>query len=374
MKVALIHPQYRPDGGAEKAISCTIEALLHKGASVKIITRKWAEQGGDVEVVRCDPFYLGRLWREWSFVRAAGKVVAEMDVDIVQSQVRLPGCDIYRAGGGVHREWLKQRNRIVGSLRRLSTRVGLFHRYKLAAESELYADPRLRAVICNSKMVKKEIEQYFDVPPEKIHVVYNSVDLQGFDPRRLREHRGAVRNRLGVNEGTTVFLFVGSGFERKGLDALLEAMAALPKDCFLIVVGKDRQAGAYQRKSRALGIAERVWFAGVQKDVRPFYAAADAFVLPTLYDAFANTVLEAMAAALPVITSCKCGAVDIIDNGSNGFVCDALDVQKISEYMESLRDPGSRRTIGDAGRDTVAGFTVENMSRSLYALYEKVLS
>ncbi len=373
MKVALVHPQYKPDGGAEKAVSSTIEALLHKGARVKIITRSWTEQGGDVEVVRCDPFYLGRLWREWSFVRAAGKVLAEMDVDIVQSQVRLPGCDIYRAGGGVHREWLKQRNRISGFLRRLFTRLSLFHRYKLNAESKLYADPRLRAVICNSRMVKKEIKQYFAVPEEKIHVVYNPVDLHGFDSRHLREQRDAVRNRLGVNGDQTIFLFVGSGFERKGLGALLEAMAALPKDCFLIVVGKDRQAGKYQRRSRKLGIAERVWFAGVQKDVRPFYAAADAFVLPTLYDAFANTVLEAMAASLPVITSCKCGAVDIIENGRNGFVCDALDLQKISGYMESLRDPGLRRAMGDAGRDTVAGFTVENMSSSLYALYEKIL-
>lgn len=88
MKVALVHPRYRPDGGAEKAVLCTLQALLHKEMQVKVISRSWSEQGGDVEVIQCNPFYVGRLWREWSFVRKAGKLLADMDMDIVQSQDR----------------------------------------------------------------------------------------------------------------------------------------------------------------------------------------------------------------------------------------------------------------------------------------------
>jgi UDP-glucose:(heptosyl)LPS alpha-1,3-glucosyltransferase len=140
-----------------------------------------------------------------------------------------------------------------------------------------------------------------------------------------------------------------------------------------MVVGKESRVGKYYRKSRHLGISKRVIFAGMQKDVVPYYAAADAFVLPTLYDAFANSVLEAMASSLPVITSFKCGAVDIIENERNGFVCDSLDTGTIIRYMHLMRDPAVRKSVGDAGRTTVAGFTTENMSKHLYTLYEKIL-
>jgi len=373
MKVALVHTRYRPDGGAEKAVVHTLNALALRGAEVKIITRGWVEGEGVVQVISCNPFYMGRLWRKWGFIREAKKILSELQVDIVQSQVRLSGCDIYRAGGGVHRELLRQRDRISNPLRRLLTSVSTYHGYKLHAERKMYADARLKAVICNSRMVGDEIVDYYRVPREKIHVIYNAVDHEKFDSKRNMEQRRILRSKLGFDNDQTVFLFVGSGFERKGVSVLLDCMAALPKDCFLMVVGKESRIGKYYRKSRRLGISERVIFAGMQKDVVPYYAAADAFVLPTLYDAFANSVLEAMAASLPVITSFKCGAVDIIENERNGFVCDALDTRTIIRYMHLMRDPAVRKSIGDAGRTTVAGFTTENMSKKLYTLYEKIL-
>jgi UDP-glucose:(heptosyl)LPS alpha-1,3-glucosyltransferase len=223
-------------------------------------------------------------------------------------------------------------------------------------------------------MVKKEIIDYFKFPQEKIYVIYNAVDLKKFNSEKNLDKRKILRDKLGLSHNQSAFLFVGSGFERKGLSVLLDCMVYLHKDCFLMVIGKDKELEKYIKKTKRLGISERVFFLGMQKDIAPFYAAADAFVLPTLYDAFANTVLEAMAASLPVITSYKCGAVDLIENGNNGFVCDSLDKTKIIEYMKILRDPVTRQTIGKNGRDTVKNFTVENMSNSLYSLYEKILA
>ena len=373
MKVTLIHPQYRPDGGAEKAIGLMIEALREKGAQINIISRQWATGDDDIQVVRCNPFYIGRLWREWSFARKAAKIASTMDCDIIQSQVRLPGCDIYRAGGGVHREWLKQRYRTSSPLRRLLMRISPFHRYTQHAERRLYADARLKAVICNSRMVKNEIVDYFNVPRAKIHVIYNAVDLQAHAKDDTLEAGQNLRHQLGLGADHTMFLFVGSGFERKGLSVLLDCMALLPEDCLLVVVGKDKRIGKYRRKSRSLGIAQRVVFTGMQTQVRAFFAAADVFVLPTLYDAFANTVLEAMASSLPVITTLKCGAVDLIENGKNGFVCDAMDVRGLSASMYRLRDPILRKTVGEAGRKTVGEFSTMNMSSRLYDLYDKIL-
>ena len=373
MRVALVHPHYRPDGGAETAVVHTLNALRLKGAQVSIISRHWSEKDRDNQVITCNPFYIGRLWRELGFAKKAEEIVSTLQVDIVQSQIRMSGCDIYRAGGGVHREWLRQRNRISGPFRRLLTILSAYHGYKLHSEKQIYSDERLKAVICNSHMVSQEIKMYYGVPVEKIHVIYNAVDLRKFDATANKERGRNLRDQLGIADDKIVFLFVGSGYERKGLSTLLECMANMPGDCILVVVGKESRIRKYYRRCRQLGLSEKVIFAGMQKDVVPYYAAADAFVLPTLYDAFANSVLEAMASSLPVITSLKCGAVDLIENERNGFVCDSLDKELIIKYMHLLRNPAIRSTVGDAGRKTVENFTTENMSKQLYTLYEEIL-
>jgi hypothetical protein len=98
-----------------------------------------------------------------------------------------------------------------------------------------------------------------------------------------------------------LILFVGSGYERKGLPTLLQALAAMERrDARLWVVGRDKQETLMRKLAQTLGIDQRVMFLGGQSDVRPFYGAADVFALPTLYDPFPNAALEAMASGLPL--------------------------------------------------------------------------
>jgi UDP-glucose:(heptosyl)LPS alpha-1,3-glucosyltransferase len=99
-----------------------------------------------------------------------------------------------------------------------------------------------------------------------------------------------------------VVLFVGSGFERKGLAHLLRAMALAGGKARLWVIGKGDK-GPYLRLAEKLGLSSRVTFWGPHQDVRSFYAAADLFAFPTLYDPFPTAAMEALAAGLPVITT-----------------------------------------------------------------------
>lgn len=374
LRVALIHPQYRPDGGAEQAISRTIEALGQQ-ASLTVVTRRWNKHDAGVSprVVECNPFYIGRLWREWGFAKAACLAVRQLDVDLVQSQVRVSCCDIYRAGGGVHREWLRQRDRIRPVWRRSLDRLSPYHRFKCRQERRFYNSTNLRAVICNSKMVAEELRRYFSLPDTLVHVIYNGVDGTRFRPDSADPRPLQIRRSLNIEERDIVFLFVGSGFERKGLAVAIEALATLPRDCHLLVVGKDKQANRYRQRARRLGLAGRVHFIGAKTDVLPYYRTADAFLLPTLYDPFANVCLEAFSCGLPVITSYKCGAVDLIRNGKNGYVCDALDRQALAAYMGELRSPDVRRKVGAAGRETVRPLSLEHMRERLLALYAQLL-
>ena len=286
MKLAIVRQRYNPYGGAERFVARVVPALERRGTEVALISRS-AEGWGASKVITVDPFYLGNLWRDWSFASAARAAWRGQGFSLVQSHERIPGCDVYRAGDGVHRRWLELRRRAAGTLERTGIALSLYHRYVCGAEKRMFEHPRLRAVICNSKMVREEIRAAFRVAPEKLYVIYNGVDLEYFHPRKRAALRTATRTELGCRPQDTVFLFVGSGFARKGLEAAIDALAAAGNDSFrLIVAGRDRQQRRYEAQAARRGLRQRVQFLGGREDVRPLYAAADCFILPTRYDPF----------------------------------------------------------------------------------------
>jgi UDP-glucose:(heptosyl)LPS alpha-1,3-glucosyltransferase len=221
-------------------------------------------------------------------------------------------------------------------------------------------------------MVKQEIKHYFGVADEKLHVIYSGVDTNQYHPG-LRRYRSALRAQHHIPQDAPLFLFVGSGFERKGVSLLLDAMARLPSESYLMVVGRDKKMRLFLSRAAKLSIADRVCFVGAQQDVKPFYGAADALVLPTLYDPFPNVVVEAMASGLPVITSHKCGAAELIRNGDNGFVCDALDKTALVKSMRTLLEQNQRERMAVSARKSTESLTLETMSKQLMTLYDQVI-
>ncbi len=372
LRIALIRQRYNPYGGAERFVANAMQALQARGAEITIVTRKWQPQSG-VEALVLNPFYIGSLWRDWRFSSAVCSALQRQAFDLVQSHERIACCDVYRAGDGVHREWLAQRRRVLSPSGRLRIALNPYHRYLLAAERRLFHNPRVRAIICISQMVKREIMQHYGVAEDRLHVVYNGVDTQAFHPRLKQEHATRVRAGFGIPEDAIVFLFVGSGFERKGIPVLLEVMNTLPVQAHLLIVGKDKALRKYSETARQRGFGARVHFAGGQNDVKPFYGAADALAFPTLYEPFGNVVLEAMACGLPVITSTKAGAAEVIEDGVNGYVCDALDVPALRRAMEALCSHERCAAMGAAARRTVEPYTFNAMSQRLIALYESLL-
>src|SRR5437879_13638688 len=151
----------------------------------------------------------------------------------------------------------------------------------------MFEHPRLRAVICNSKMVRDEVRRAVRIAREKLHVIYNGVDLEYFHPRQGEALRGAARGELGCRPRDTLFLFVGSGFSRKGLAAAIDALAAAANPGFwLLVVGRDREEARFAAQARAAGLSGPVRFLGGRDDVRPLLAAAVSRILPGCYHPF----------------------------------------------------------------------------------------
>jgi UDP-glucose:(heptosyl)LPS alpha-1,3-glucosyltransferase len=371
-RLAIIRQKYRDDGGAERFVSRALEALGQSGLDVTLITRNW-KGGENFRIQQCDPSYLGRLWRDKSFANCVCKTVSTSQFDLIQSHERLSCCNLYRAGDGVHREWLKQRSRVLPKWRQQALWASHYHRYIMSAEKKMFESEQLKAVICNSQMVSDEILRYFDISPDKLHVIYSGLDTEHFHPD-CRKDSAAVRTELGFSEDDSVFLFVGSGFERKGLRTFINALALLPTSAKGIVIGEDKNRAKYETLSNTSGLNDRLIFLGKKSDVRPYYGAADALVLPTLYDPFPNVILEAMACGIAVLTSTKSGGAEVINDGKQGYVHDALDIVGFSASMEKLMDSDHARSCGKAARKCIAPFTLEKMSIQLNLLYSRLLS
>jgi UDP-glucose:(heptosyl)LPS alpha-1,3-glucosyltransferase len=369
LRVAVVRQRYSAYGGAERFVARALPALERAGAEVTLIAR--SEKGwGARRVLRVNPPYAGSLWRDWSFARGARAAWQRERFDVVQSHERIPGCDLYRAGDGVHRRWLELRRAAAGPLERLSIALNPYHRYVCSAEKRLFEHPRLRAVVCNSRMVRDEIQRTFRVAPDKLHVIYNGVDLAHFHPRHREALRGAARAELGCRPRDTLFLLVGSGFSRKGLKASIDALGACASESlWLLVVGKDGEQARFAARARAAGLGERVRFLGAKDDVRPLYAAADCFVLPSRYDPFPNTALEAMAMGLPAIVSSRCGAAEIIEPGANGWVCEPDDVPGIARLMQAADQAVRGERPAQAARATAERFGIDAMASQLSELY-----
>ncbi|WP_075183299.1 glycosyltransferase family 4 protein [Pantoea sp. 1.19] len=371
IRLALVRQKYRPDGGAERFVARALQALQAQQLDLNVITREWqGERNPDWHLHLCNPPKWGRISRERGFAAAARALWQRERFDLVQSHERIAGCDIYRAGDGVHRRWLQQRARILPAWRGSMLMASRYHRYVMAAERAMYEDPALRAVICNAEMIKQEIIADFGLPEENIHVIYNAIDSDRFMPGDAAE-RAAQRARVGIPAAAHTLIFVGSGFERKGLAAALQALSRT--DSYLLVIGQDKARSRYEALANSLGCGARVRFLGVQKETLPWYQAADGLLLPTLYDPFPNVILEALACGLPVITSTTCGGAEFIRRGHNGYVCDALDIPALTAAIAALAASPQAQRLSDNARDTILPHSPARLSAQLVGLYQGLL-
>jgi UDP-glucose:(heptosyl)LPS alpha-1,3-glucosyltransferase len=319
-----------------------------------------------------NPPYIGRLWRDRSFARAVRAAIATSDATLVQSHERIDCCDIYRAGDGLHAVWLDERLANATAIERLRVRASPYHRYVLDAERRLFASRRLRAVICTSQMVQDDIRERFSLPVQRLPIIYNAIDGQEFSPR-LSAGRGATRASLRIDDDRVIFLIVGSGYERKGVGRAIAALAGVSEPAHLVVVGHDRNPARYRALAKRHRVAARVTFAGPQENPKPFYGAADVFLLPTLYDPLSNAVLEALACGLPVITSTRCGAGELVAAHRAGVVCGARDIGAIADAMHALlAQPMRERAAANALR-AVSDLAPDAMAARLVGLYQALL-
>ncbi len=354
LTIGLVRRGHSETGGAEAYLKRLARGLTESGHDIRLFT---------------DASWPAREWPWGSMTRLRGqtarrfadelaKVEPKQQCDLVLSLERVWQCDVYRAGDGIHQAWMRRRDPASSAARRWFRRLTAKDRDILELERALFADGA-RHVIANSQMVKRQAQEFYGYPANQIDVVPNGVPLVDFRPDAEARRRRREILRLGDEE--IAVLFVGSGWERKGLRFAVEAVTSLGKKMRLIVAGRGRGNVAN---------GPTVQLLGTLRDLPAVYAAADIFLLPTLYDPFSNACLEALASGLPIITTRDNGFSEIIDDGVHGSIVeDALQPGPIREALVFWSDPERRRAARPAILERAGGFDIsKNVERTLAVL------
>jgi UDP-glucose:(heptosyl)LPS alpha-1,3-glucosyltransferase len=330
LNIALIRKNYTHYGGAENYLRLVAGELTATGHHVHIFSSgNWPDP---FRVCKIRNFSKPSFISNILFAVESKAALKKEPIDCILSFERTFFQDIYRAGDGCHKEWLNKRKKVEPVFKKMSFSLNPHHLVLLYLEKQCFLNSQI--IIANSMMVKRDIMKHYSIPDEKIHVIYNGVALQRFQP--IKKEQKAVQKDLFHIKEEKVVLFVGADLKRKGLPALFKAFSLLDvKDIRLIVAG--RYPGVqHLSMAKNLGIDKHITFWGEEEKIEQLYSVSDVFVLPTIYDPFSNATLEAMASGLSVVTTADNGASELIEDGVQGFsVDDPLDAEALAESISS---------------------------------------
>ncbi|HEU0209290.1 MAG TPA: glycosyltransferase family 4 protein [Candidatus Udaeobacter sp.] len=367
LRVVLVRRGYSPSGGAEAYLKRLAHGLVEAGHEVQLITTEdWPdEQWPFASVSRL------RTKTVIGFADELEQIRPQLRCDVLVSLDRVWSCDVYRAGDGVHRAWLARRRKFEIPLKQFVRAGGRKHRELLQLEESLFGGRKAGHVIAASQMVINEITELYSYPTERIDFVRNGVPLDKFrfDPD-LREKS---RTELNLKPDQIALLFVGSGWERKGLLFAIESMAICKNRKLRLVVAGRGNTRPYKTNRFLFWREDPIRFVGELGDLRSVYTAADIFILPTIYDPFSNACLEALACGLPVITTRCNGFSEIIADSVNGSVIDSpSNLTGLRDAIRFWSDPSRRDKARRANTERASQFDISKNVEQTFDVLTRV--
>jgi glycosyltransferase involved in cell wall biosynthesis len=223
-------------------------------------------------------------------------------------------------------------------------------------------------VVAVTKEVSQDLQHVHGVPESMIHVIAPPMELP--DPAGTPSLE--LRRRLGLGSRDQLVLFVGHDFERKGLDEAIAAVASSPA-AHLAVVGRGEQA-AFRATADRIGAGSRVHFLGVTSEPNRLLREADVFLLPTREDVWGTTLIEAMAAGVPVITTAVAGASIEVRRSGAGLVVENGSPNGLTDALASLLEaPDRRRKMAERGRGVASRYGEAAHARAMLEVYSAVV-
>jgi len=376
VRIALVLDRFEPArGGAATWTARFAFGLLQRGHEVHLVCR---EAASGIERPGLILHRLVRARGKTAFARAAETRLRILRPDVIHDMGSGWYCHVFQPHAGCWRALVEQKLELVSpwlrSWKRTIDRLLPHHRELAALAARQYADHGQIFAALSQRMAE-HFRCWHDIPENRIRVIYNGVDPQHFSPEHRKSLRAVWRERLGIGPNELLALCVAHNFRLKGVPTLLEAMTRLKRrglSVRLAVLG-GRGLRAWKWRAARLGLGECVHFLGPQPDVVPYYAAADFYVHPSLFDNCSLAVLEAAASGLPLLTSPHDGASELFRHTVEQLLLDdPRDPEELARKMELLCDQPTRQRMGWAARQTAQGYTMERNIDQMLSLYEEI--
>ncbi len=357
-------------GGQERAAAEVLTRVAAR-ADVTVIARQCDLGDAPVQWHRVRAPSRPSVLRTWAFARAARAAerrsgctitnsigAAALDADVITAQfchaaftARFGGI---RGGSGIRAVYQRLAQAQFG-----------------AEERHAYGSRRLRRVIAVSRGTARELREYYGVPEEKIVVVPNGVNPEIFRPVDATV-KAALRKRHGLPSSDFLALFVGGDWERKGVRDAIGAVAGL-RDVTLVILGSG-DADAMRAHAARVGAAAQVIFAAPSTTPQEYYAACDAFLFPSRYEAFSLVTLEAVASGLPIIAHAINGTEELVRDGENGWLV-PFGRDALREKLVLLRDDtASRERMSAAARQSSLRYGWDRIAEEQFAVFEAAVA
>jgi glycosyltransferase involved in cell wall biosynthesis len=378
LKVLMIAPQFRPIfGGYERAAERLSSALAARGHAVTVVTeqrsRSWAavEQIAGFQIRRLPCVYRPG-WHQLTSMASFGAYLLTRGLSF----------DLWHVHQyGVHAVLASVLGKVTGRpvvLKSTSSRgQGIRTASGTSRLSRMFAAMlrRVDAVIALTSETRQEALD-FGVPYARVHVIGNGVDTQVFRPRSANERR-QIRLSLGIDAGGIV-LCVARHSGEKNLEGLLDAWKRvheqLPGDWKLVLIGDGILGSSLEQRVGSEGLQSSVVMLTAQPADR-WMAAADVYALASNWEGLSNTMLEAMASGVPVVSTRVSGVAETLGETGAGLVCDVGRMDLFAENLKRLvLEQSLRSAMGAAGRRVIElRYAIASIAEQYETLYRSLM-
>jgi UDP-glucose:(heptosyl)LPS alpha-1,3-glucosyltransferase len=367
--VTIVAHDIGPVGGMERVLSELILGLRERGHEVTVVSRTCElppQAGVRFRRVRgpSRPFLLAYPWfllaGSWALARAARGIVQVTGGIVLRRAdiVSVHYCHQVGPASPSRASTLYRANiRLVRIAKRLSERLCFYIN-------------RRALFVCVSDGVAEEVRRHYPRLAGRVITIHNGVDTERFAPSRLGAQAPKLRRELGLQEDRPTAVFVGGEWQRKGLEPAIEALVEAP-EWTLLVAGEGDEA-RYRALAESLGVADRVRWLGLRRDVAPLYEIADAFVLPSSYETFSLVTFEAAAAGLPLLATPVNGVRELIEDGKNGYFIGREGPGIAARLRQLGADNALKEALGKGARESALRFSWSRTVQRHHELYQRL--
>lgn len=368
MKIGLAIYNFDPKkGGAERYTFDLSKMLAKRGHEVSVVCANGVSADW-VKSIKVNTIKYPKWLRSLTFAIEHKKIVKSIGLDIIVGFGNTLELDIYQSHGGVHKVWMEREIKSYDvpwerNIKAFLLKTSIHQRIQEWISEYPIKHKRYYKVVAISDMVKRHMEDHYDIPEDKIEVVYNGVDTERFRPAEKK-----IKNDM------TKILFSAGNFRLKGLLPLLlaiERLAKQRKDFELIIMGRGKR-DRFMHFIEEKGLKDHVVFTGETPSPEVVYRDAHMLVHPTFYDACSLTTMEAMASGLPVITTRWNGASSLVSEKEGIVIDEPYDIDDLYRAINALMDKDKGCEMGYNARVKIESYTMEKNACEMERVFFEV--